>query len=62
MKKISISRATAEHYSWGPDCGGWPLVKDAAPSVIEGQCRPPGPKCSTCIGPRNSVFSCSPAE
>jgi mannose-6-phosphate isomerase-like protein (cupin superfamily) len=41
MKETSISRATAEHYSWGLDCDGWHLVKDAALSVIEEQ-MPPG--------------------
>jgi mannose-6-phosphate isomerase-like protein (cupin superfamily) len=40
MKETSISRATAEHYSWGPDCEGWHLVKDAALSVIEEQMPP----------------------
>jgi mannose-6-phosphate isomerase-like protein (cupin superfamily) len=31
----SISPAAAEHYSWGTDCDGWHLVKNAALSVIE---------------------------
>jgi len=35
-----ISRAIAEHYSWGTDCDGWHLVKDAALSVIEEQMPP----------------------
>ena len=41
MKETAISRATAEHYSWGQDCDGWHLVKDAALSVIE-ELMPPG--------------------
>jgi mannose-6-phosphate isomerase-like protein (cupin superfamily) len=41
MNKTMISRANAEHYSWGTDCDGWHLVKDAALSVIE-EHMPPG--------------------
>jgi len=41
MPRTSISRATAEHYTWGQGCDGWHLVKDAAMSVIEEQ-MPPG--------------------
>jgi len=41
MKETSISRVTAEHYSWGQDCDAWHLVKDAALSVIEEE-MPPG--------------------
>jgi len=41
MPPTLTSRATAEHYSWGRDCEGWYLVKDAALSVIEEQ-MPPG--------------------
>jgi mannose-6-phosphate isomerase-like protein (cupin superfamily) len=40
MTPTSISRATAEHYSWGADCDAWHLVKDAALSVIEEQMPP----------------------
>jgi len=40
MQYTSISRATAEHYSWGAGCDGWHLVKDAALSVIEEQMPP----------------------
>jgi len=40
MRLTSISRATAEHYSWGTHCDGWHLVKDAALSVIEEQMPP----------------------
>jgi len=40
MLLTSISRATAEHYSWGKNCEGWHLVKDAALSVIEEQMPP----------------------
>jgi mannose-6-phosphate isomerase-like protein (cupin superfamily) len=36
-----VSSATAEHYTWGGNCDGWHLVKDAALSVIEEQ-MPPG--------------------
>lgn len=36
-----ISRASAEHYTWGGSCDGWHLVKDTALSVIEEQ-MPPG--------------------
>jgi mannose-6-phosphate isomerase-like protein (cupin superfamily) len=36
-----ISRATAEHYSWGTECDGWHLVRQAERSVIEEQ-MPPG--------------------
>ena len=35
MRLTSISRATAEHYSWGASCDGWHLVNDVALSVIE---------------------------
>jgi len=37
----SVSRATAEHYTWGHDCDGWHLVRDEQLSVIEEQ-MPPG--------------------
>ena len=40
MQYTSISRATAEPYSWGADCDAWHLVKDAALSVIEEQMPP----------------------
>lgn len=30
-----MSRATAKHYTWGDNCDGWHLVKDAKLSVIE---------------------------
>jgi mannose-6-phosphate isomerase-like protein (cupin superfamily) len=40
MRYTSIRRATAEHYSWGTDCDGWHLVKNAALSVIEEQMPP----------------------
>ena len=42
MLLSSISRATAEHYTWGTHCDGWHLVKDAALSVIEEQMPPAG--------------------
>jgi mannose-6-phosphate isomerase-like protein (cupin superfamily) len=32
-----VSRATAEHYTWGDSCDGWHLVKDKKLSVIEEQ-------------------------
>lgn len=41
MREASISRVTAEHYSWGQNCDAWHLVKDAALSVIEEE-MPPG--------------------
>jgi mannose-6-phosphate isomerase-like protein (cupin superfamily) len=41
MKGTAISRSTAEHYSWGRDCDGWHLVRNAALSVIE-EHMPPG--------------------
>lgn len=31
----TVSRATAEHYTWGQDCDGWHLLKGADLSVIE---------------------------
>lgn len=31
----TISRASAEHYTWGQNCHGWHLVKETALSVIE---------------------------
>ena len=37
----TISRATAEHYTWGQNCDGWQLVKGASLSVIQEQ-MPPG--------------------
>jgi mannose-6-phosphate isomerase-like protein (cupin superfamily) len=40
MPSTSISRAAAEHYSWGTNCDGWHLVKDGALSVIEEQMPP----------------------
>jgi len=36
-----IRRASAEHYTWGSNCDGWHLVKDAKLSVIQEQ-MPPG--------------------
>jgi len=42
MPLASVSRATAEHYSWGTHCDGWHLVKDAALSVIEERMPPAG--------------------
>jgi len=36
-----VSRATAEHYTWGSQCDGWHLVKDEKLSVIAEQ-MPPG--------------------
>ena len=42
MPLTSVSRATAEHYSWGTHCDGWHLVKDAALSVIEERMPPAG--------------------
>ena len=40
MLLSSISHRTAEHYTWGTNCEGWHLVKDAALSVIEEQMPP----------------------
>jgi mannose-6-phosphate isomerase-like protein (cupin superfamily) len=37
----SISRETAEHYTWGNGCDGWHLVKSPSLSVIEER-MPPG--------------------
>lgn len=31
----TISRANAEHYTWGQNCHGWHLVKEPELSVIE---------------------------
>jgi quercetin dioxygenase-like cupin family protein len=31
----SISRTSAEHYTWGENCDGWRLVKNASLSIIE---------------------------
>ena len=36
-----ISKANAEHYSWGGDCDGWHLVKRPEMSVIHER-MPPG--------------------
>jgi mannose-6-phosphate isomerase-like protein (cupin superfamily) len=41
MEPRPISRATAEHYTWGEHCDGWHLVKDERLSVIAEQ-MPPG--------------------
>ena len=35
MQPRPVSRATAEHYTWGDQCDGWHLVKDEKLSVIE---------------------------
>jgi mannose-6-phosphate isomerase-like protein (cupin superfamily) len=37
----TISRQTAQHYSWGTGCDGWHLVKTESVSVIEER-MPPG--------------------
>jgi mannose-6-phosphate isomerase-like protein (cupin superfamily) len=37
MQPRPVSRATAEHYSWGDGCDGWYLVKHEKLSVIEEQ-------------------------
>jgi mannose-6-phosphate isomerase-like protein (cupin superfamily) len=37
----TISRQTAQHYSWGNNCDGWHLVKTESLSVIEER-MPPG--------------------
>ncbi len=37
MQPRPISRASAEHYTWGEQCEGWHLVKDDRLSVIEEQ-------------------------
>jgi mannose-6-phosphate isomerase-like protein (cupin superfamily) len=37
----TISRRTAQHYSWGNACDGWHLVKTESLSVIEER-MPPG--------------------
>jgi mannose-6-phosphate isomerase-like protein (cupin superfamily) len=37
MQARPVSRATAEHYTWGGQCDGWHLVKDDKLSVIEEQ-------------------------
>jgi mannose-6-phosphate isomerase-like protein (cupin superfamily) len=37
-----ISRATAEHYTWGESCDSWHLLKDADLSVIQEQMPPNG--------------------
>ncbi|MGA9352414.1 MAG: cupin domain-containing protein [Terriglobales bacterium] len=36
-----ISKATAEHYTWGSRCDGWHLLKNPGLSVIQ-ECMPPG--------------------
>jgi mannose-6-phosphate isomerase-like protein (cupin superfamily) len=41
MHPHPVSPATAEYYSWGDNCDGWHLVKDAKLSVIREQ-MPPG--------------------
>jgi mannose-6-phosphate isomerase-like protein (cupin superfamily) len=41
MGPCPVSRATAEHYTWGDHCDGWHLVKDEKLSVIAEQ-MPPG--------------------
>ena len=38
---LQISRASAEHYTWGTGCDGWHLVRAAGLSVIEER-MPPG--------------------
>jgi mannose-6-phosphate isomerase-like protein (cupin superfamily) len=41
MQPRQVSRATAEHYTWGDQCDGWHLVKDERLSVIAER-MPPG--------------------
>ena len=41
MQLRPVSRATAEHYTWGRQCDGWHLVKDEKLSVIAEE-MPPG--------------------
>ena len=41
MMTTSISRKTAEHYTWGGDCDGWHLLKMPGMSVIQER-MPPG--------------------
>src|ERR1700704_4823336 len=36
----TISRAASEHYTWGQNCDGWHLVKDASLSVIQERMSP----------------------
>lgn len=40
MQPHPVSRATAEHYTWGDHCDGWHLVKDDGLSVIAEQMPP----------------------
>jgi mannose-6-phosphate isomerase-like protein (cupin superfamily) len=35
MDNNTISKATAEHYTWGKGCDGWHLVKNPQLSVIQ---------------------------
>lgn len=35
MDLTAISKATAEHYTWGNGCDGWHLVKDPQLSIIQ---------------------------
>jgi mannose-6-phosphate isomerase-like protein (cupin superfamily) len=35
MNLSAISKATAEHYTWGNGCDGWHLVKNPQLSVIQ---------------------------
>ncbi|MGA7683995.1 MAG: cupin domain-containing protein [Terriglobales bacterium] len=37
----AISKATAEHYTWGSRCDGWHLLKNSGLSVIQ-ECMPAG--------------------
>jgi mannose-6-phosphate isomerase-like protein (cupin superfamily) len=37
MQSGPVSRATAEHYTWGDNCDGWHLAKEASLSGIEEQ-------------------------
>jgi mannose-6-phosphate isomerase-like protein (cupin superfamily) len=41
LQLLPVSRATAEHYTWGHKCDGWHLVSDEQLSVIEEE-MPPG--------------------
>jgi mannose-6-phosphate isomerase-like protein (cupin superfamily) len=35
MDISALSKSTAEHYTWGNQCDGWQLVKNAQLSVIQ---------------------------
>src|ERR1022692_3211243 len=57
MQPRQVSRATAEHYTWGDQCDGWHLVKDerlqhVAPQSIRARLKDRPQACSGIVCPQ----------